>query len=65
MQFRRSTLGFVGFSPVRGDTFYSARKMTAKGRERAMARMHKVGGRDALTALATPRSSGAARAAAA
>lgn len=65
VQFRRSTLGFCGFSPVRGDTFYSARKMTPAARERAVQKMRKVATRDALTALATPRSAGAAPAAAA
>ena len=65
VQFQRSTLKFCGFSPVRSDTFYSARQMTAEDRERAMARMRKVGAKDALKALSTPRSSAAVSAAAA
>jgi NAD(P)H dehydrogenase (quinone) len=65
VQLRRSTLGFCGFSPVRGNTFYSARKMTAADRERALGKMRKVAARDALTALSRPRSSAVAPAVAA
>lgn len=64
-QFERSTLAFCGFSPVKSDTFYSARKMTDRDREQALARMRKVGAKDALRALATPRNSDEASAAAA
>jgi NAD(P)H dehydrogenase (quinone) len=65
VQFERSTLKFCGFSPVRSNTFYSARKMSAQDRERATEKMRKVGAEDALRALATPRSSAAVSAAAA
>lgn len=64
-QFERSTLAFCGFAPVRRDTFYSARKMTEEARAKTLAKMRKVGAKDALRALATPRSSDAAPAAAA
>ncbi len=47
VQFERSTLGFSGFSPVKSDTFYSARKMTADAHLRARERMRKMGARDA------------------
>jgi NAD(P)H dehydrogenase (quinone) len=65
VQFKRSTLGFCGFSPVRGDTFYSARTLTKEARARAMEKMRKAGAKDALRALATPRSGAEASAAAA
>lgn len=67
VQFEKSTLGFCGFSPVKSDGFYSARKMTAEDREKAMAKMRKRGAQDALRvkARATPRSDGAAHPAAA
>lgn len=67
VQFERSTLGFSGFAPIQRDTFYSARKMSAEDRERALARMRKVGARDARKAAAAeaPRDRDAASAAAA
>lgn len=47
VQLVRSTLKFVGFAPVRSDTFYGARALTAADRERAMVRMREAGARDA------------------
>jgi NAD(P)H dehydrogenase (quinone) len=47
VQFLRSTLAFVGFGPLRSDTFYNSRKLDAKGRDRARDRMRKVGAQDA------------------
>lgn len=65
VQFERSTLGFCGFAPVRSDTIYSARTLSKEARERAMEKMRKAGVKDALKALATPRSTAEVSAAAA
>lgn len=43
----QSTLGFSGFSPVRDTTFYGARRMTTRDRERALHEMKRVGEKDA------------------
>jgi NAD(P)H dehydrogenase (quinone) len=45
--FTRSTLGFVGFSPVRRNVYYAAHAMDARARERAFEEMRKAAKRDA------------------
>lgn len=49
--FLRSTLGFVGFSPVRHNVYYGARSMSDRARERALGEMREAGGRDARALL--------------
>lgn len=44
--FVTGTLAFVGFSPIREDTFYGMRSMDAAARERALARVRKGAERD-------------------
>jgi NAD(P)H dehydrogenase (quinone) len=45
--FTRSTLRFVGFSPVRRNVYYSAHAMDARARERALEDMRNAATRDA------------------
>lgn len=46
-QFLRSTLGFVGFSPVSCETIYDARKLGPGGRQKLLERLGRLGALDA------------------
>lgn len=58
VQFLRSTLGFVGFAPLRSSTVYGARTLTAKARARAIEQARQAGRRDALAAARRERRRG-------
>ncbi len=47
VQFLRSTLAFVGFSPRASTTLYSARTLDAEARAEALAKLRRLGAKDA------------------
>lgn len=53
--FLGSTLGFVGFAPVRSTTFYRARFMSAAQRDAAVERVRRAAARDAVAAARAAR----------
>lgn len=59
VQFLRSTLGFVGFSPLGSNTVYGARTLTPRARDRALAQVRRAGQRDALATARRERRRGA------